>query len=153
MRTHYTIAPDVHLVTLTSGESPPVEEFRCALDAVLADPDFRPGFNFLSDRRSVRATPTATDIERVGQEVLFRGHELGGGLWAIVVADLSSYGVARMKSMLLDESGTQSGITLAVFTDIDEARRWLGDGASLPDRGADAGAGLEAGEVISAKTR
>ncbi len=85
---------------------------------LLADPAFVPDFNQLFDLRDLQShTATTSDLQLMAQQEVFGP----GSRRAIVVSKDVHYGMARMFEMM-----RQGPEKIAVFRDIDEARRWLG---------------------------
>lgn len=111
------------------GESTPFD-FVETMTAVFRAAGYRPGFGFLSDR--LGAAAPATDY--VGRTVTFaeaHREELAGARWATVVSSAENRGLARMTQGILDGSGDPV-LALQVFTDIEEAERWLRETAPQP---------------------
>ncbi len=93
-----------------------------ALDGVVADPGFRPGFDVLSDHREI-ASPLAPDqLEALLGHLSTLGGSFAGSRWAIVTTAPASYGMMRMLSVLAEPIGLE----VRVFREMDEAREWLG---------------------------
>jgi hypothetical protein len=97
------------------------DEALATFDAIVADPEFRPGTHVLSDHRGLE---TVVDAEFI-RAFLFRVQKAGPLLQGSRVAFVESagvrYGMARMTSILSESSP----MALRAFDDIDEARRWL----------------------------
>jgi hypothetical protein len=89
-------------------------------DRLRADPLFQPHFCQLLDGRGVEVVGiTAEGVRRMAE-----WNPFGGGAKRAFVADRQiMYGYARMFE-ILSEDRTQN--ECRVFTDIDEARKWLG---------------------------
>ncbi len=119
----YNISVSQRLVRLVTIGEPTFEEWRDALLGVFSDPEYKLGFNFISDRR--RGTPPsryfAMQTAAFAQE-----HEamFGRCRWASVVPDLDSEYAARM---IKSRSGVGK-VETRYFSDIAEARRWVSGG-------------------------
>jgi hypothetical protein len=103
---------------------PDIEVTGETIDAILADPDFRPGFGVLSDWRLGLILATDAYIEGF-LDLLKAAEQRGVRKWATVVdpSSLAAYGVGR-------KAETQSelqGLTYRVFRDYDQALAWLTD--------------------------
>ena len=96
------------------------------LDSVLADPDFKPAFQLLSDHRNIEK-PITTEQVKIWVDYV-KEHRIffQFSKWAMVVSTPVSYGMMRMLSMLLESSL----IEIQVFNDIKEAELWISRGVS-----------------------
>ena len=121
MAVTYRIAPDEGIVYLKTTGDATFVEWREAVLSALSDPDYRKGFNFLSDRRGQAGVPD-TEFARAGA-ALFREHSaaMGGCRWAAVVGRDALFGMARMFSTFSEGTCIQ----VAAFGDYEDARRWL----------------------------
>jgi hypothetical protein len=119
----YRVSPAERIVYLTVVGAATAREMSDAMLSALADPDYRPGFDFLSDRSHGTDCPDTACV-RAGVDFL-REHsaEMGYYRWAAVSPHAAVYGMLRMFSML----GETRGIRAEPFADFDEARRWLLD--------------------------
>ena len=120
MSVSYRITPEEGRVYMTMTGVTSFEEWERAMLAALADPSYRPGFGFLIDRRAA-PSPTSDFIRRVVSFNKVHQGELGGGRRAVVVGSTADYGMGRMAEILSESSSSP----INVFTDIDEAQRWL----------------------------
>lgn len=118
----YTIDVDSHLVTLTGVRVPDYDEWQATMRTVLADPGFRPGFDFLTDRRQAEEAPTADYLRRAVSFLDLNRHRLGQCRWALVVNGPAAYGMGRMAEALCIDTSVQ----MRVFNDLREAHAWLG---------------------------
>jgi hypothetical protein len=87
--------------------------------AARADPRFQPHFRRLADMRGVEKVELTIEGIRM---LAGRNISAPGGKRAIVAGQALVFGFSRMFEMLTD-TGTDD---TRVFTDIDEARKWLG---------------------------
>lgn len=126
-------------VTFISHEDPSLEEWIAALEAIFADPDFQPGFGFLSDRRTVREPAASNFVQEAARYLSKRRDIFAGGRWAVLVDTPVGYGMARLGQAYISE-----GLCLQVeiFKDRDEAVAWLCE----RDRRAGAGANPVVGD-------
>ncbi len=120
MKLTYSIDTRARLVRLHYTGNPSFEEWESTVTAVLRDPDYRPGFAFLADRRHLES-PTADYIRSIIDFIKDHPAEFAGGRWTVVVGGPASYGMVRMAQAL----GEGIPVPIQVFTDIDEAERWL----------------------------
>ena len=123
------ISPEKRVVRLVYRDSATFDEWVQTMDAVLRDSRFQPGFSFLVDRRG--APPPSRDyVERMVHYTERHQAEIGASvLWATVVSDKVSYGMARMAQGL---SGSSS---MHVFTDVAQAEKWLFSAEGTPGPG------------------
>jgi len=108
------------LVWLESDGNVPFEEWRAAVEAALAHPDYRPGMGVVHDWRSLKWAPSTNEI---GARARY-GATLGPIRWALVVPNDVGYGMGRMAEILTDEPPIQ----LRTFRDIKDAEAWVRGG-------------------------
>ena len=122
MGVHHTFEfdPTHHLVTVTPSGTP---DFHSSIDDILAlasHPAFTPDVVVLCDFRAIRYVPSpaeALEFGRLfGQPDIFRGRRL-----AYVVAESLHAAVAQTIAIVAGVWGAE----VAVFEDVDSARRWL----------------------------
>ncbi len=93
-----------------------------ALDEALDDPRFRPGTSLLLDVRLSADNPSSDEFQR---RIHMLRRRLAQGLSArcavVIGPKPHQFGLARMASAYCDAEG----MVLQIFTDIDEASRWL----------------------------
>jgi hypothetical protein len=110
------------LVTLCWNELPSITQLEQVIDEAVADSEFRPGMNFLWDRKPTPASPASTDYLR---EALYYLQELaekvGAHSWALVGHNPADFGKARMLEALSD--GTK--VTIRAFKTAGDAEEWL----------------------------
>jgi len=98
------------------------ETWTAVVDAALADPAFRPGFRFISDRRHMDASRTD---RRFADATLFlrsRAARLGPIRWAVLIGGNDpAYTLVRATAVLAQSSVVQ----LEPFSDLDEALEWI----------------------------
>lgn len=117
----YTIDPAARVATVAVTGEVAREAWTEAIRAMFADPAYAPGFGVLVDRR--RAAVPSADFVRHVVRFLSRYHrEMAGARVAMLVGEAAGYGMARMLQILAD----QLPFELEVFTDPDEARRFVG---------------------------
>ena len=90
------------------------------MDQIRADPRYRRGFVFLSDRRAVTTAPTVAEIKQSVD--YFERHRvaLGRTTWAILVAPtLVDFGMMRMGETLASEL-----IVMRYFEKVPDAEAW-----------------------------
>jgi hypothetical protein len=118
----YAIDTRAQLVRLEYRESTTFEEWARVFEAGLRDPAHKPGFNVLLDRRRVNEVLPTVYIQRAVDFIDRHAEMLGRCRMALVVGSQAMYGVGRMAETLCE--GTC--VTFKVFTEYEEARRWLG---------------------------
>ena len=116
------IDPAESIVYLTTVGNTSFAEWREAMQVVLADPAYHPGFNFLSDRRRQTDIPGA-EFVREGTDFL-KLHS--AERWAASSGRKSPpspaiYGMRRMFSIF----SKMKGIKAQAFTDYEEAVEWV----------------------------
>lgn len=116
----YRIDRDELLVLVTITRAAFFYEWEGAMLSVLTDPNFRPGHRFLIDRRGAPA-PSSDFIKRVVAFNDAHRGELGEGRRAVVVDNKADFDMGRMAEAFSEGSPSP----IRVFTDFDEARRWL----------------------------
>jgi len=115
----YYIDLPVSRVHVVYHRQPTFEQWAATMKEILEDPRFKPGSGILLDRSKV-PHPAATDyIHRMVDFIETSALQAGAARWAIVVVDLSSFGMARMAE-LLSMSGNVRG-----FFVMEEAKAWL----------------------------
>ena len=111
-----------NLVTLYWSEFPSLAQLKEVIEQVVADPDFRPGMNFLWDRKP-GAVNTAT--REYLRDALYwlqaLAERIGPHSWAIVAHHESDFGKARMLEAMSD--GTK--VTVRAFESAGDAEEWL----------------------------
>ncbi len=117
----YEIDSERGVVFLRYLTSPTADEWADALEAVIADPAFRPGFDFYGDRRGVKDVPTAAFVAGAALYLKRRPEIFSGRCWAVVTESPAGYGMARMGQARSESAGVDVG----VFTDADAALNWL----------------------------
>ena len=120
----HSIDTTAGIVTLHYAEDPPFEVWAAAMDAVLRDPAFRPGYGLLMDRSRLTTAPEREYIVGVVDYVQRHASQLGGGRVATLVNRPAAYGMARMAQLLLDDTPQAT----RVFTELSEALAWLSTG-------------------------
>jgi hypothetical protein len=124
MAIRHEIDPVRRLVRLTHvGRTPPAV-WRDTIDLVVAQPDFRRGFDFIDDL-SVRVdVPTSMDVRNAVDFLNSRQPSLAPCRWAVVVHPQvpAIFGMVRMAEGLMEGST----ISLRAFTSISQALIWLG---------------------------
>ena len=110
------------VAVVASGRITPEEAFAC-FDTVVADPDFQPGMDVLSDHRELMTVLNPGFVKVFIDRVDRAGEMLRGSRIAFVESGSARYGMARMASLLSESTSTE----LRAFRDIEEARRWLAE--------------------------
>jgi hypothetical protein len=117
----YRIDPRDRMVYLNTAGEFSFAEWRDAMLAVLADPLYRPGFNFLSDRRQETTTPDPESARGAVDFLSDHAEQMGRFRWAAVSNNPAIFGMQRMFTILAE----MKGIPAVAFTDEAAALRWL----------------------------
>jgi len=122
MHTVYRIDAARGLVTLYWSEFPSAVQMREVVEEAVADPEFKPGMNFLWDRKPGAANPASIQFLR---EMLYffqmLAERIGPHSWAIVCHNPADFGRARMLETTSD--GTQ--VTIRAFHSAGDAEEWM----------------------------
>lgn len=122
MAVTYRINPDDRIVYLDTTATLSYEEWRDAMLAVLSDPAFETGFDFLNNRGPEVGPPSAEFTLLAAAFYRDNQARFGRCRWASVVSgDVTTYDTIRKLAIMSD--GTD--IQVMVFRDPEEARRWL----------------------------
>ena len=117
----HSIDPTRGIVTLHYESEPDFTQWQAAMEAVFADPVFRPGMGFLADRRAVLHSPDREYLRSISKYVNRQGERVRGGRWASLVTSPEHYGGAPIGQTFIEGDS----IEVAVFLDADAARRWI----------------------------
>lgn len=118
----YEIIPSQSLVKVTYPYHPTYQEWTRMMDHIFRNPRFKPGFDFLFDKRGAGEAASNEYVEQTSR--YYRQHSDKLGRCAIVVGTLLAFGMARMtEGYCLDEH-------VRAFIDLREAERWLAEGRS-----------------------
>jgi hypothetical protein len=112
---------DAGIVSIVAHGHITTDEALVTFDAIVSDPEFRPGTHVLSDHRRLETVVDADFIRAFLFRVQQAGPLLQGSRVAFVESEGVRYGMARMTSILAEASP----VALRAFVDIDQARRWL----------------------------
>lgn len=120
----YKILPEERVVYLTVSEGAPFTAFGNALRSALADPAYRPGFNFLSDCSRMTSLPDPSQLRLAADFFMLLPPEgLGKRYrWAMVASNSALQGMQSAFGGVLEASW---GAQTKVFMDAEEAQRWL----------------------------
>jgi hypothetical protein len=117
----YSIDAEARLVRLDYMGEVSADEWCSVMRTVFRQPQFKPGFGFLADRRR-GVTPTRLYLERIMAFIACqRAHLAGSRLALVVTDDAASYGMGRMGEIMAE----QGPLRVQVFRDIDQAESWL----------------------------
>jgi hypothetical protein len=117
----HAIEPTARRVTIRVDGPTSYQDWEDSIRAVLADPQFQPGFDFLSDRRSADPPPTIDMVRRAVGFFELNRRQFGTCRWALVVSGPAAYGMGRMAEALAAETG----VRVKVFTQMAAADQWL----------------------------
>ena len=121
MAVNYSFDHDERIIYLTTVGDSTFAEWRETMLAVLSDPSYKQGFNFLSDRRKQTGTPDPEFAREAALFLMQHSDEMEGCRWAAISEDPAIYGMQRMFAILSEKTG----VTSQVFMNYEEARRWL----------------------------
>lgn len=121
MPVDHRLVLEQRLVVLTYAGSVTVAEWTEALQAVLAEPDYQPGFNLLVDRRA-SALPTRAFADGVATFIRQHREQFRNARVAILVSDVAAFGMARMQEMLNESLDLDT----RAFKSEPDAYAWLG---------------------------
>jgi hypothetical protein len=126
----FQIDPQLGLIVITRSHNPTFDEWRMFMEGLLADPQFRPGFAIIEDRRGDRAVPSRNEVEIGAAWIRANAPRLGQNRWAVVLdpTALAAFGMVRVGEFLTD----RSGVSLRAFTSLDTAQAWAA-GAALAE--------------------
>jgi hypothetical protein len=117
----YSIDPANRLVVVRGADSVTGEPH--IFDRIVQDPRFERGFNFIRDRRELTEPPESDDIRQAVAIMKAVAPRMAPCRWAVVVPaeNLVFYGMARMASLLMDDSGIEFGAFLSYDSAVDWA--------------------------------
>jgi hypothetical protein len=122
MHTVYRIDVARRLVVLYWNEFPSAVQMREVIEGAVADPEFKPGMNFLWDRKPGAANPASIQFLR---EMLYffqmLAERIGPHSWAIVCHNPADFGRARM----LETTSDDTKVTIRAFHCAGDAEEWL----------------------------
>lgn len=119
----YKILPEERMVYLTVAEGAAFKAFGDTLRSALADPAYRPGFNFLVDCRRMVSLPDPSQLRLAADFfMLLPPAEMGDYRWAMVASNTALQGMQSAFGGVMEASWKAR---TRVFMDADEARRWL----------------------------
>jgi hypothetical protein len=124
MAIRYEIDPLRRFVRLTHVSRTPSAIWQEAIDAVLAEPGFQRGFDFIDDLTVRVDVPTTADIRNVVDFLNSRQSSIAPCRWAVVVRPQmpAVFGMLRMAESLMQGSP----VSLRAFTSVGQALAWLG---------------------------
>jgi len=116
----YSLHPGARMAIVKYRLQPDFEEWSRTMQRLFRDPAYGRGFAILFDRRGVHHPASVTHVEQVVQFLDDRRADGTIRRWAVVVADLASFGMGRMAEQLThwDDSNR-------AFRDTAEAEAWL----------------------------
>lgn len=126
MSADYQIDEKRRVVVILPGENTVAPEIATVFDRILADPRFRADYQFISDRRGIVHAPHTEYVDKAVAVISQYRSAFGDRRWAILVEQRNSamYGMGRVAEAFSE----MCGITLRVFTEMDEAMSWLSTG-------------------------
>jgi hypothetical protein len=125
MAVTHRIDPRERIVYLTVNGESSFAEWEGAMRRALADPAYVKGSDFLTDRRGQTDVPGPDFPRQVLRFLVEHTPDMGRYRWAAVSPREATFQTMRMFSILAEEAD----IRVEVFSDYEEARRWLLGGA------------------------
>jgi hypothetical protein len=119
----YSIDSRARLVLFHYAGSADFSEWAAVMQSLLSDPEYRPGFGFLTDRRSQIEIPSTAFVRSVIDFLHRNGEAIGVKRWATVVGSPAGYGMGRMAQQL----GHELPFEIEIFSDVETARSWLNE--------------------------
>jgi hypothetical protein len=119
----YKISPEEQVVYLKVAEGATFMAFGDALRSALADPAYRPGFNFLVDCRRMVSLPDPSQLRLAADFFMLPPlADMGDYRWAMVASNHALQGMQSAFGGVLEASWNAR---TRVFMDAGEAWRWL----------------------------
>jgi hypothetical protein len=122
MGINYAIDAEARIVRLSYVREPTVDELAATMRAIFRSVDYRPGFGFLVDRRTV-GPPTREFIDGLLAFMTLQRAALAGGRWAIVVTAAVRHGMGGMGPEIVE--GWRGPMPIRPFVEIADAESWL----------------------------
>jgi hypothetical protein len=123
----YTIDSDAGLLSIVGeGALTQSERVRLVLEA-LQDPAFRPGLATLFDISQTTTTPSMSQLREIVMLLRQHAHRIGQTKIAVVAHMPIVFGMAREFQTLIELE--TSLMEISVFSERDEALKWLGKSA------------------------
>lgn len=97
------------------------DDWKAAVDAFLAHPDYRTGMGIIYDRRKLRRAPGVDELKIALAFVQSRRSKIGMARWALVVGSPAEFGMGRMAQILIGETE----VRIRAFFDPQEAEMWV----------------------------
>jgi len=91
------------------------------IHGALTHPDYKPGFNILSDHTKIDEVITTTQVLQTSANLHEFSKYVVGSKWAVVVSKKASFGMMNMLSVYLESVPMQ----LRAFYSFNEAEEWL----------------------------
>jgi len=118
----YRIDVARRLVKLCWSEFSSFALLKKVIEDAVADPEFRPGMNFLWDRNPGQAHPASREFLRdVLYFLLLLAEQIGPHSWAVVAHNATDFG----KSHMLESMSDGTKVTIRAFKSSGDAEEWL----------------------------
>ncbi len=114
----YRIDPETKIAVVTVQGVVTAQEQREHVARLFADPELRPPFRILSDRREQENIPSTALVRQMARQ-LAKVERVAGSRLAFVVSRPVQIGMSRVFA------AHATNMEIEVFTDIDRARAWL----------------------------
>ena len=122
MHSVYRIDASRRLVTLYWNEFPSIEQLKEVVQEAISDSEFKPGMNFLWDRKPGLANPASGEYLRDALYFLqILAEHIGPHSWAIVGHNEADFGKARV----LEAKSDGTKVTIRAFRSAGDAEEWL----------------------------
>jgi hypothetical protein len=98
-----------------------LDEMIKTINASVEDPDFRTGFDVLSDHTQLEQSIETEQVKFLALHIESLRTNFAGSRWAVITKSEVSYGMMRMLSVFLE----RIPMKLEVFYALDDAEKWL----------------------------
>src|ERR1700733_5083914 len=116
---YYEIQKPPGRVHVTYCTQPTFDQWAATMRSILREPHYEPGFGMLLDRSRVPHPAATAYIHQMVDFIERHAAQSGDARWAVLVADIGSYGMARMAE-ILGPTGKIRGFMVS-----EEAKAWL----------------------------
>jgi hypothetical protein len=117
----FDLDPILRLVFVVGTGDTKASDWIALFDRVLATPRFRPGTDFLIDRRAVTSVPSRHTVQEIVRYFARHAEQLGHCRIASVTADDAAYQMNRVAAV----SARHTTVRVQVFRTMQSAYRWL----------------------------
>lgn len=119
MPMRYRVDPNDSIVYVTN-DGTSFDEWRIVMDRLLVDSEYRPGMDFVVDRRQA-PPPEMSYVQATAGYVTAHSDRFRDSRSALVVTGSAAYGMGRVAEVLYESTPH----ALQVFTDYETAESWV----------------------------